>query len=144
MAAIQDVEKGTGGCAVLSTPISKSLERSSDEGPVDAGISDEVAFDYPDGGSDAWLQVVVGTIVQAMSWGYASCFGIYQLYYTGTLGLPNAQVAWIGSVQTFVAFLMCTFSGRLADAGYAREIVLVGSFLSVFGSFMTSLATEYW
>jgi MCP family monocarboxylic acid transporter-like MFS transporter 3 len=143
MDAVHDVEKGTTG-AVLITSVSKNLERSSGEGPVHAGIDDEVVFHYPDGGAEAWLQVVVGTIVQAMSWGYASCFGIYQLYYTETLGLPNAQIAWIGSVQTFLAFLMCAFSGRLADAGYAREIVIAGSFLSVFGSFMTSLATEYW
>ena len=101
-------------------------------------------FTYPDGGVRAWLQVLAAHLVNAMAWGYAATFGVYQLHYRQTLALPSSQISWIGSVQIFLAFAMCTPSGRLADAGYARAALATGSFLAVLGTFMTSLATEYW
>jgi len=35
-------------------------------------------------------------------------------------------------------------SGPLVDSGYIRSLIAVGSFLTVFGLMMTSLATEYY
>ncbi|ORY71806.1 major facilitator superfamily transporter [Pseudomassariella vexata] len=99
---------------------------------------------YPDGGSLAWRQVLAGHLISAIACGYGASFGIYQLYYTTTLGLPAAQVSWIGSVQIFLNSFVCIFSGRLSDAGYERETVLAGSMLMLLGTFTTSLATEYW
>ncbi|XXH00091.1 Kynurenine formamidase [Hypoxylon texense] len=101
-------------------------------------------WEYPDGGSVAWRQVVAGHFINAMACGYGAAFGIYQLYYTESLKLPSAQISWIGSVQIFLNNIMCTVAGRLADAGYARETILGGSFVALVGTFMTSLATEYW
>ncbi|KAL6793393.1 MFS general substrate transporter [Trichoderma sp. SZMC 28013] len=98
----------------------------------------------PDGGLQAWLQVLATHLINAMTWGYAASFGVYQLYYVETLGLPSSQVSWIGSVQIFFTYVICAVSGRLADAGYTRGTVAVGTFLAVFGTFMTSLATKYW
>lgn len=98
----------------------------------------------PDGGRTAWLQVLATHLINAMTWGYAAAFGVYQLYYVETLGLPASQVSWIGSVQIFFTYVICAVSGRLSDAGYTRETVAVGTFLAVFGTFMTSLATTYW
>lgn len=98
----------------------------------------------PDGGLTAWLQVLATHLINAMTWGYAAAFGVYQLYYVETLGLPASQVSWIGSVQIFFTYAICAVSGRLADAGYTRTTVAVGTFLAVFGTFMTSLAKTYW
>ena len=36
------------------------------------------------------------------------------------------------------------YSGPLYDWGYVRALILIGSFMIVFGTFMTSLCTEYW
>ncbi|KAH8664009.1 major facilitator superfamily domain-containing protein [Xylariales sp. PMI_506] len=99
---------------------------------------------YPDGGTTAWLQVVAGHFANAISSGYGSAFGIFQLYYTTTLGLPASQVAWIGSAQTAVNNASCMVGGRLVDAGYEREALLAGSLLTLLGTFTTSLATQYW
>lgn len=44
----------------------------------------------------------------------------------------------------FLTFAISAFSGRLADAGYARHAVLAGTSLCVLGTFMTSLAVTYW
>lgn len=98
----------------------------------------------PDGGTTAWLQVVAGALINALTWGYSSSFGVYQLYYTTALSLPPSQVSWIGSTQVFLTFFISAFSGRFADAGLAQQTVLLGCFLGVFGTFMTSLTTKYW
>ncbi|KAL7949104.1 MFS general substrate transporter [Trichoderma barbatum] len=117
---------------VISTAHDVELAEEKDYGPP------------PDGGLQAWLQVLATHLINAMTWGYAAAFGVYQLYYVETLGLPASQVSWIGSVQIFFTYVICAVSGRLADAGYTRETVAVGTFLAVFGTFMTSLATTYW
>jgi MFS transporter, MCT family, solute carrier family 16 (monocarboxylic acid transporters), member 3 len=98
----------------------------------------------PDGGMRAWLQILAGHLINALTWGYSASFGVYQLYYTESLGLPPAQVSWIGSVQIFLTFFVGTLAGRLADAGYARHAVFVGCALIVLGTFTTSISSVYW
>ncbi|KAJ9161741.1 Monocarboxylate permease [Coniochaeta hoffmannii] len=98
----------------------------------------------PDGGLRAWLQILAGHLINALTWGYTASFGVYQLYYTTTLNLPPSQISWIGSIQIFLTFFVGTVSGRSADAGYAQYTVLLGSTMVVLGTFMTSLATTYW
>ncbi|KFG78601.1 putative monocarboxylate permease [Metarhizium anisopliae] len=98
----------------------------------------------PDGGVQAWLQILASHLINALSWGYSASFGVYQLHYTTTLSLPESQVAWIGSLQVFLTFFLGTFAGRAADAGYAQHAAVAGCLLIVLGTFMTSLATEYW
>jgi len=98
----------------------------------------------PNGGARAWLQVFASHLMNALAWGYAAAYGVYQLHYTETMGLPRAKISWIGSIQIFLTSAICTVSGRLTDAGYARESAIVGSAMAVFGTFMTSLAKTYW
>ncbi|KAF7557878.1 hypothetical protein G7046_g5939 [Stylonectria norvegica] len=107
-------------------------------------VFNDADFNPPDGGWVAWSQVLAAVLINALSWGYASTFGVYQLHYEESLGLPSSQISWIGSVQTFLTFAVCTLSGRLADAGYTRQAVAGGSLLAVLGTFMTSLCTTYW
>lgn len=137
----------------LSAPPSSSEDEEEDLAQMPPAIltltrtdtytaDDEI--EYPDGGLTAWLQVLAGHLANAIACGYPATFGIFQLYYTATLGLPAAQVSWIGSVQVFLTNATCVVGGRLSDAGYGRHSVLVGSIFMVFGTFMTSLATEYW
>ncbi|KAF6833205.1 MFS monocarboxylate transporter [Colletotrichum plurivorum] len=122
----------------------KVAEDGTDAGPPRISPADD-DFQYSDGGWTAWSQVISGhCVTAAMTWGYPSIFGVYQLYYTETLGLPKAQVSWIGSIQIFIAFSLCALSGRLADAGYSRHAILAGSLLATFGTFMTSLTERYW
>lgn len=120
-----------------SSPIAIALEA-----PI--GPTDDDAFDPPDGGLRAWSQVFAAHLINAMTWGYAGSYGVYQLYYEQHMDLPASQVSWIGSVQIFLTFATCALSGRLSDAGYARATACTGCFLAVLGSFMTSVSTEYW
>ena len=117
-------------------------EESEESLPATPIADDDV--DYPDGGLVAWLQVLSSHLMNCLAWGYASTFGVYQLYYTETMQLPRSQISWIGSIQIAITFAICTVSGRLSDAGYARTTVVAGSALAVFGTAMTSLAKTYW
>ncbi|KXX76517.1 Riboflavin transporter MCH5 [Madurella mycetomatis] len=132
-----DVEKSAPG----NKPPSHTDDKLEGEGATHRADDD---FQPPDGGLLAWSQVFAGCLLNMMAWGYPSTFGVYQLYYRDTLKLPEAQISWIGSLQVFLAFAMCTVSGRLADAGYVKSTIVGGSSLVVFGTFMTSLASEYW
>ena len=41
-------------------------------------------------------------------------------------------------------FFVGTFAGRLADAGYFRQVFLAGTIIQLIGIFMTSLCKHYW
>lgn len=98
----------------------------------------------PDGGRQAWTQVLMGHLVLINSWGYLTSFGIFQSYYTTSLGATPSAISWIGSVQIFLVYLIGTFSGRALDAGYYHTVLACGSLLQVVAVFMTSISTQYW
>ncbi|KAI0383112.1 MFS general substrate transporter [Hypomontagnella monticulosa] len=104
-----------------------------------------IAIDEPpDGGWRAWSQIVPGHIANMMSWGYATGFAVFQLYYKQTLHLPASQVSWVGSIQIFLCFVIGMISGRVSDAGFPRHMYGAGAIISIFAIFMTSLAKTYW
>ncbi|KAL6232196.1 hypothetical protein BDW75DRAFT_232972 [Aspergillus navahoensis] len=98
----------------------------------------------PDGGFHAWAQVVSGHLVVDLTWGYTASFGVFQSHYESTLPQSPSDISWIGGFQVFCLLFISTLSGRATDAGMARTVVAVGAALLVLGTFMTSLATEYW
>lgn len=98
----------------------------------------------PDGGCTAWLQVLAGHLICFVTWGLITSFGEFQSHYEAALMRSPSEVSWIGTIQIFSLLLVGTFSGKASDAGLVHEAVLVGTTLIVFGTFMTSLATQYW
>ncbi|GAB0137268.1 hypothetical protein EsDP_00005541 [Epichloe bromicola] len=98
----------------------------------------------PDGGFQAWAQVVSGHLVVAATWGYSASFGVFQSHYEDTLTQSASNISWIGGFQIFCLLFVSTLSGRATDAGLARVVVTAGAVLLVLGIFMTSLATAYW
>lgn len=150
---LQDIEKRVSVDHHVPNPTTPNRTSTSvpfnapsilDESPVPPPPIPDEEFNPPDGGWRAWSQVIAAHLINAMSWGYAATFGVFQLHYVDVLGLPSSQVSWIGSAQTFLTFAMCAVSGRLTDAGYARETAIVGCSFAVVGSFLTSFATKYW
>ena len=69
---------------------------------------------------------------------------MFQSFYVTFLDRPPSDIAWIGGFQVFFLFFIGTFSGRMADAGYFKQVIMLGSFLQLFGIFMASLSTQYW
>lgn len=98
----------------------------------------------PDGGIQAWCQVALAHFVIFNTWGYINSFGVFQTYYTQTLGHPPSDISWVGSIQIFLLFFIGTFSGRATDAGYFKITLACGALLLCFSIFMTSLCTKYW
>ncbi|RKK61496.1 hypothetical protein BFJ69_g17108 [Fusarium oxysporum] len=117
---------------------------------VDPAVNEKpktvAASAVPDGGLQAWFQVVGSWVIMLETWGLVSTFGVYQTYYETTM-LPNessSAISWIGSVQGSLLFFVGVLAGPLFDAGWFREILLVGLLLVVLGQFTTSLCTAYW
>ena len=100
----------------------------------------------PNGGLNAWLQVISSFFVFFNTWGIINAFGIYQTYYEDGLlrGTSPSSISWVGSISAFLLMLVGTFAGPIYDMGYIRELMGVGSFLIVFGQMMLSLSTKYW
>ncbi|KAJ9133393.1 Riboflavin transporter MCH5 [Pleurostoma richardsiae] len=119
--------------AIVTRALSRTTSRSSwNPGPP------------PDGGLQAWTAVLCVHLVIMNTWGYINSFGVFQTYYTSALSLPPSTISWIGSVQVFLLFFIGTFTGRLTDAGYFREVFFLGSAFQILGIFATSACTEYW
>jgi hypothetical protein len=73
-------------------------------------------------------------------------FGAFQEYYQTEL-LPSqspSAISWVGSIQATLIPMVGLVSGPLVDSGYLRPLIFSGSFLTIFGLMMTSLATEYY
>ena len=72
-------------------------------------------------------------------------YGLYQTYYSSSLPSSSPSViSWIGSIQAFLLFLVGSLVGPIYDSGYVRFLLVLGSVLSVFGLFMTSICQDYW
>ncbi|KAI0044864.1 putative MFS monocarboxylate transporter [Auriscalpium vulgare] len=100
----------------------------------------------PDGGFVAWLQIFSSFFILVNTWGIVNTYGAFQTYYeTGLLNNKSpSAISWIGSMQGFLLLFVGFLTGPIFDAGYLKTLLLVGSFLIVFGLMMTSLATEYY
>ncbi|KAK3393552.1 major facilitator superfamily domain-containing protein [Podospora didyma] len=100
----------------------------------------------PDGGLQAWLQVLGSVCILANTWGLINTFGVFQSYYETDMLTSNSasEISWIGSIQGALLFLVGVIAGPLYDAGYFRHLLMTGLFLIVLGQFMTSLCTVYW
>ncbi|OAQ66384.1 major facilitator superfamily transporter protein [Pochonia chlamydosporia 170] len=119
----------------------KEVETQPQPKPV-ANPNDE----FPDGGLQAWLQVLGGWVVLAANWGLVNTFGVYQTYYqTEMLSSYSASsISWIGSLQACLLFLAGLAAGPLFDGGYFKATLTTGLFMIVFGMFMTSISKTYW
>ncbi|KAJ5707375.1 major facilitator superfamily domain-containing protein [Penicillium malachiteum] len=133
-----------------------SLEHPS-AGHVEASLNDEVidtpssltpdhVHEFPVGGLRAWLVVVGAFFGLFTSFGWGNCVGVFQAYYQAHQ-LQNespSTVSWIPSVSMFMLFITGPFIGRIFDKNGPKSLLLVGTFLHVFGIMMASLATKYY
>lgn len=78
--------------------------------------------------------------------GLTNSFGVFETFYAENLLKTSSpsSISWIGSIQLFLTMFVGVLGGWFLDAGYLQTLLIVGSFLEVFGMFMTSLCTKYW
>jgi len=55
---------------------------------------------------------------------------------------PN--IAWIGSIQGSFLLVVSFVAGPAYDAGYARTLLYLRSFLTIFSMMMNSICVAYW
>ncbi|KAI4242572.1 MAG: hypothetical protein L6R40_003953 [Gallowayella cf. fulva] len=92
------------------------------------------------------MQVLGAFFLVFNSWGIVNSFGSFQTYYEShlLLSLTSSAISWIGTVKAFLLILVGVIAGPFYDRGYIRTLILLGTFFTVFGMMMTSLAAEYW
>lgn len=105
---------------------------------------DAVASAPPDGGLQAWTQVVMAHLILFCTWGFINSFGFFQAYYEETMNVNATQISWVASIQVFLLSFIGSFSGRLMDAGYYRYCLIGGFTFQIVGIFMVSLSRRYW
>ena len=73
-------------------------------------------------------------------------FGVFETYYVSSLisAESESNVAWIGSLQGFLLFVVGGISGPLYDVGYLRPLLYVGSCFIIVGMMLTSVCKSYW
>jgi MFS family permease len=78
--------------------------------------------------------------------GLSFAFGSFQSFYGLTyIQLSTASdIAWIGTIQSWLLIVGGLLSGPLFDLGYYKVMIFVGSFLGVLGMMMLSLANTYY
>ncbi|KAK0226617.1 MFS general substrate transporter [Armillaria fumosa] len=101
--------------------------------------------EFIEGTLQGWLTVCGASLVAMCTFGNIQSFGVYQAYYTQTLlaGSSPSKISWIGSVQLCLQFTIGIFSGKLFDQGYFHSLMISGTFLFLFSSFMLSLAKPH-
>jgi predicted MFS family arabinose efflux permease len=107
----------------------------------DATISPE---SNPHGGTEGWMQVLFSHLINFNSFGFMLSFGIFQKYYTDTLGFSPSNVSWIGTTSLFMVYFVGVFSGRAMDAGFYQYTLGSGIAFQLIGVFATSFCTKYY
>ncbi|PTB63725.1 MFS general substrate transporter [Trichoderma citrinoviride] len=100
----------------------------------------------PDGGLQAWLQVVASFLLYFNHLGLLNSFGVFQTYYeTDLLSTSSpSSISWIGSIQIFCLMSVGALIGPLYDAGYCRALLAAGTLLVTLGFMLASVSTRYW
>ncbi|KAI0817304.1 MFS general substrate transporter [Xylaria sp. FL0064] len=121
---------------------------SSGDTDPDQPCSNRPSPDSPHPPEDwvAWLQVAGAFVLNLNTWGLLNTFGVFQTFYQ--LHLLRSQtpsnIAWIGSIQAFLLFLVSLGAGPAFDSGHLRLLLWVGSFVITLGMFLVSITSQYW
>lgn len=75
-----------------------------------------------------------------------NAYGVFQTYYQldRLSSYSSSTIAWIGSTQAFLLFLVSVVAGPVFDAGYLRALLLIGLVLVVVGMELVSVTSQYW
>jgi len=101
---------------------------------------------FPEGGLEAWKVVLGAACGIWVSFGWINCIGVFQEYYqTHQLKEYTSQeIAWIPSLEAFMMFIGGLWVGRVYDNYGPRILLLIGTFLHVFGLMMASISHTYY
>ncbi|KIV82644.1 hypothetical protein, variant [Exophiala sideris] len=130
----------------LSEKAAKPTDLGDNEVPIATPVNPMDPSQFPDGGLKAWTVVLGAFCSLAVSFGWINCIGVFQDYYeTHQLkAYSSGEVAWIPSLESFMMFFGGLWVGRIYDNYGPRYLLLVGTFLHVFGLMMASISKTYY
>ncbi|KAJ7216866.1 major facilitator superfamily domain-containing protein [Mycena haematopus] len=109
-----------------------------------SNTSEPASFEVPDGGLVAWRTVAGAWLVLFATFGYSFTFGVYEDYYVRVF-LTNhtpSSIAWIGSFQIMMPFLLGPVAGKIFDEGGFHALQISGGLIFTFSAFMLSLCQQ--
>ncbi|KAL9107242.1 MAG: hypothetical protein Q9227_007866 [Pyrenula ochraceoflavens] len=135
----------TGSDKGTISPVENAGDVSSNDATPEKVVSNPIA-NIPNGGLFAWLQVLASFFLYCTTWGLIQSYGVFESYYKTTLLSHRSQsdLAWIGSIQTFLFIFAGVLAGPAFDKGYVRYLLLGGSGLVLLGTMTISAATQYY
>lgn len=141
--SVDDANQGTGPDTTAAYASDGSREKDNE---IKEAPSPLPGSEFPDGGKMAWLTVLGSWFCMFASYGFISSMGVFQDYYqTHFLSDDSpSNIAWILSLQVFFLSVAAPFAGWFFDNYGPNLLVILGSFLLVFGLMMLSLSTQYY
>ncbi|GAW17170.1 hypothetical protein ANO14919_066220 [Xylariales sp. No.14919] len=129
---------------IPNTSVSLDPDPSPDPSP---NPNPDAAADLPplDTSLRGWLSVVGGFACLFVSFGWATCIGVFQAYYS-THQLRNysaSAIGWIPSVETFFLFLGVPIFGGLFDYLGPTVLLIIGGIMHVGGLFGLANSETY-
>ncbi|KAI0153421.1 major facilitator superfamily domain-containing protein [Pestalotiopsis sp. NC0098] len=102
--------------------------------------------DLPKEDAFAWLQTLGAFVLNLNTWGLMNAYGAFQTFYQLDFlsAHSSSQIAWIGSTQAFLLFLVSIVAGPVFDAGHLRSLLWTGSAALVIGAFLVSITRQYY
>ncbi|KAF9465708.1 major facilitator superfamily domain-containing protein [Collybia nuda] len=98
---------------------------------------------FPEGGWRAWSVLFGVWLGQFCTFGYTNAYGVYNDFYVRDYmneRYTSSQISWIGGTQLCLTLSLGLISGRGFDTGYFYHLLIGGSFLLVFCTFMVSIS----
>jgi len=108
-------------------------------------LNKHVEGDVASGNFRASCQVVSAFLFLFCSWGIIGCYGTFFVYFKDVLvpASTASDLAWIGSVQHFLAVTVGILTSPWVDYGRMYIMCMAGSLLIVLGEMMASLGYAY-
>ncbi|KAI0014482.1 MFS general substrate transporter [Xylariaceae sp. FL0662B] len=99
----------------------------------------------PNGGVEAWAQVVATFCICFCTVGFGNSFGAFQSFFQEDLlhSSSPSDIAWIGATQGFLLDVLAVLGGVLYDKGYMKSQLYVGGTLNLLGLIGTSFVSQY-
>lgn len=103
-------------------------------------------YDFPEGGTRAWLVVAGSFFVISGTFGLLSSIGIFQAYWQENQlkQYTSRDVGWIAAVNAFLNLFLGVQVGPLFDAYGSRWLLISGSVLYVASLFLLAECTAYY
>ncbi|KAI0888848.1 major facilitator superfamily domain-containing protein [Annulohypoxylon maeteangense] len=135
---------------MVTTELKATMASEKSDEPSDAlqhtDLDVQAEESTPKEGVFAWVQVLGAFVLNLNTWGMMNSFGAFQTFYQLDMlsSYSSSNIAWIGSTQSFLLFLVSLAAGPLFDAGYVRWLFWSASLLVIVGMFLTSITSAYW